>query len=61
MDGCGVCGGDGSTCVDNTDDLIIGYRWEFGHRLSTCTASCDGGKQFLLFFKNKINKDNHHD
>ncbi|XP_046460789.1 protein madd-4-like isoform X13 [Daphnia pulex] len=46
VDACGVCGGDGSTCLDSTsDDLVIGYRWEFGHRLSPCTASCDGGQQ----------------
>ncbi|XP_045023585.1 ADAMTS-like protein 1 isoform X3 [Daphnia magna] len=45
VDACGVCGGDGSTCADSSDDLVVGYRWEFGHRLSTCTASCDGGEQ----------------
>ncbi|EFX85379.1 hypothetical protein DAPPUDRAFT_20190, partial [Daphnia pulex] len=48
VDACGVCGGDGSTCLDNTsDDLVVGYRWEFGHRLSPCTVSCDGEVEII--------------
>lgn len=56
IDGCGVCGGDGSTCDgasnksnnNNKSDIIEEeetYRWEYGHRLSACSASCDGGKK----------------
>jgi hypothetical protein len=51
VDRCGVCGGDGSTCTENTsDDLVVGYRWEFGHRLTPCTATCDGGNQTQFLF-----------
>ena len=54
IDSCGVCGGDGSTCDpsaaqnNKSSETAVSYRWEFGHRLTTCTASCDGGKVHTL-------------
>ena len=54
VDRCGVCGGDGSTCTENTsDDLVVGYRWEFGHRLTPCTATCNGGNKNTIFIQQR--------
>lgn len=46
IDECGVCGGDGSTCRNEdsqSGESTNTFRWEFGHQLSPCSASCDGG------------------